>query len=996
MKSLIILLLFSSFIIAESIDERKTDIYFANGVGAGARLNSFKQGQVEIRKYIIATPSTQKYIGKYDLAFNTGQGVIPEYFEAWLQLKDEDLSQKLWWDAFKEFLGKVPIVGKGVNIAVVLTEAVSYHYQKEDIKVQVTAYEKSIKLGHGVLVLAHSQGNFFTNKAYNSTGGITPWMRKYFITVGIASPSKIKIPHSNYLTFDNDPIHVLNGAGSILSNPKRYYYWVANSSVNIDTHTTVPCASVILPKETQPYCHNSNWNEVESDSIAFHAFSYYMKTPITSTKIYNSLTKAIEFHNSVFTPSQYKKEKQFGCDCKDKYITVAHKHDSSLDANVSSEEVLPFDIYAKLYMLDGQYVKGAYNGDAFLENDHADICYDLQDSQNTLVYQMFGSNTTPTITSGAVEVTLSWDNGADYDLELAMPNSVKDVKSCNMEHAYVQSEYEIYPGKYAINIENISQNDVNGTYYLKIQAPGTTKILSLDANQTGHIADINVKYVDNKPVVVLEHTRVAKLVFSGSRPSTHSGGRVIYSSGSSTSSKSSQVRTGNYHPTISGYSCGDKPCDYWITSHFSIAMAGPLSGADVSLYDLEGFKNHSSLYSGKTSTGDTLYTAGKLDIPEDTIHALDDTSLYIIAVHGGLDIDADDNMIVDLFPSQNHGTLHAIISGKELKDLKPKVNILTEIAYQVLKSSLEDSSLSQVQITQKLDEIASRLLLSKVYPSSTEPLANVDLLEWMPTVDRTILHASYDKQVKPIVENLLLGNDIYQSSYNLVYHSDGVVPILESHIYVVSEAESIGQSIGDIIVQYEGNSSIESMELKGQGSQNFSFDASGSIILEKSLDYENEQSYKLFVRALNADGYSKYTTIYIEVKDEVDAPYTVSFDFESVYADVDIHSKVGQIVFESGSSQITSIRLLGRDSTYFSIDTNGTIRTSKALEDFFVKKAYLFDVVAVNDSGESLAVGITINVADRRDIPNIENVYANIDENTLAHSIVATVRVVSD
>lgn len=86
MRALIVLLfiaLFSYQLLAENIDECKTDIYFANGVGAVSKDASFNQGEEEISKYIISTPSIQNFIGKYDLAFNTGHGVIRDYFEAW-------------------------------------------------------------------------------------------------------------------------------------------------------------------------------------------------------------------------------------------------------------------------------------------------------------------------------------------------------------------------------------------------------------------------------------------------------------------------------------------------------------------------------------------------------------------------------------------------------------------------------------------------------------------------------------------------------------------------------------------------------------------------------------------------------------------------------------------------------------------------------------------------------------------------------------------------
>ena len=68
-----------------------------------------------------------------------------------------------------------------------------------DLNTQVNAYKQSIKDGHGVIVVAHSQGNFFyprapsleqaqftlTNSAYLR---LDSWMRPYFNMIGVAFP----------------------------------------------------------------------------------------------------------------------------------------------------------------------------------------------------------------------------------------------------------------------------------------------------------------------------------------------------------------------------------------------------------------------------------------------------------------------------------------------------------------------------------------------------------------------------------------------------------------------------------------------------------------------------------------------------------------------------------------------------------------------------------------------------------------------------------------
>ncbi|WP_428743722.1 cadherin domain-containing protein [Sulfurimonas sp.] len=617
------------------------------------------------------------------------------------------------------------------------------------------------------------------------------------------------------------------------------------------------------------------------------------------------------------------------------------------------------------------------------------------DAGVTVSTEVYNLQELPKTQNGAVEVTLNWENDANYDLELAMPSSVKDVESPScMEHAYVATEYDIYPGTYKVNVAKVSTKPVDGVYYVTIKTPGSIEVASIDASTTGHIADIHVKYIDNEPVIELETPSSINIVYSnGSDGSGSAGYHLSHHSGGG-NGRTSSHRSYSSH---SGYSCGDIPCEYWITWYESLALVGPLSDADISLFSLDAFKNQTSaLYEGKTSSGNTLYTAGKLNIPEDVITSLDDETLYIIEVSGGTDIDKDDDMIVDTIGTPNLGTLHTLVTGTQLKQLKPKVNILTEVAYQIVKDGIADGSLTKAELIEKLDDIASRLLLAKIYTENTEDVNYTDLLDWLPTIDTALLYADYDTKVVPIVNKVLAGEKIYQNAYNLVYFSDNLVPIIKSKSYHIAENASIGSIVGDIEVQSEGNSSITNFKLYGNGSSNFSIASNGTITTKVLLDYEKEQFYSLFVHAQNSDGYSKYTAITISVDDVVDAPYITGFSFEEVYADTSIGTKVAQAVFESGSSAITSMQLSGEDSSYFTIDTNGTITTTKALEDFFTKKAYTFSLSASNNSGESLPIDVIVNIGDRRDIPLINNLTLYVDENTPPQSIIGQVPVVSD
>jgi hypothetical protein len=183
---LIFILLLNPFIALAEINECKTDVYFANGILTeedDAEYNALEILKPAIIDLLGQEPFTQK-IGKVDYAYNNTIGFWSDGIETVLQ--------KFGWMGLRDSLGDV---------------------HASDVQTQITAYKQSIKDGHKVLAVAHSQGNLFT---YEALRGLDPWMQEYFKTVGLTTPSDKTIPHSHYLTFDNDPIHQLNGAGSVV------------------------------------------------------------------------------------------------------------------------------------------------------------------------------------------------------------------------------------------------------------------------------------------------------------------------------------------------------------------------------------------------------------------------------------------------------------------------------------------------------------------------------------------------------------------------------------------------------------------------------------------------------------------------------------------------------------------------------------------------------------------------------------------------------------
>jgi len=604
----------------------------------------------------------------------------------------------------------------------------------------------------------------------------------------------------------------------------------------------------------------------------------------------------------------------------------------------------------------------------------------------------------PTATSGAVEVTLSWSEGGNnFDLDLAMPSSVKDIQSCMREHAYVASEYEIYPGRYPVNVSYAGGGYLTDTLYVTIVTPGEMKVLKIDTNTSsfdpGHVADIVVKYVDNKPVLTLTPAVPSSLVFSTPVESTGGSGGGGWGGGSGGGGgRYDSLTKKSCSPAMS---CGCKPCEYYIIPYVSQVIKGPLSGADIALFDAAGYRTGTPLYSGLTGEGTDLYTAGLLNLPQTLIDDLDDDGLYILQVSGGTDIDRNDDMIVDRVITQNNAALHAVLTGADLKTIKPKVSVLTEIAYQIVHEAIMNAEETK-SIFNTLDDVGARLLSTKIYPQSVGNISHVDILEWLPTIDRKILFADYTERIQPIIDKLQVEEDIYQDAYDVVYYPDGVYPIIRSAQFNVPENTPVGTTIGRIDVMNEGESPIVGMTFSGEGNASFAVDAAGNVILVHPVDYEAKQFYSLFVSAKNAQGYSVPTAVYVNVGDILDAPVITGFSAPIVYSSSPAGTSVGTISFSEGNSSVTAVTLSGADSDYFHVDLAGAIAVAKMLENYPTKKSYKFAVTVSNASGDSRSANITLNISDGHELPVLEDTNINVTENTPAGSIIGHIRVASE
>ena len=177
MKSILlffIITLFTTTLFAQ-IDERKTDVYFANGILT--KSNDAENNTILLEDTIIAetyggdVAEYKKHIAKVTTAYNSTHAMgVGDLIESLLQ----KLSLHEIVDTY---------IG---DIYSILTQ----NAHSRDLSIQVDSYKKSIQSGHKVVVVAHSQGNLFTYEAYRK---LDSWMQNYFEAVSVASPGHYPI-----------------------------------------------------------------------------------------------------------------------------------------------------------------------------------------------------------------------------------------------------------------------------------------------------------------------------------------------------------------------------------------------------------------------------------------------------------------------------------------------------------------------------------------------------------------------------------------------------------------------------------------------------------------------------------------------------------------------------------------------------------------------------------------------------------------------------------
>jgi len=1016
LKLLLLLGLLVSFVSAE-IDERQIDLYFANGM-FGDPEEEEKNRWDDYVKVLKKSNPNMNQAATPKIAYNShtlwgADDVVEVMFQ---KLIGDTIS----WAKTQNYLQAYIIENEIIEAINLLSQS----FNSVDLARHRIAYKDSINKGHGIIIVAHSQGNFFTNKAYEY---LAPWQKNYFHMIGVASPSAVVSGGGERVSFDNDLVPFISLAPWTIENKNK------NRGLDPLTGTYI-----------------------DYPTLAYHEFKYYMGAEVKVTdmgvtkkvstdqakkKITSAILSAITKHNK--TLSQYKPKQSKSCAttyCKDKSIAVTHKYDSArMDKHMGNALVYPFNTTkGKLYKVGAKYVLASLGAETIVDNPRDGVCYEITETQEHIDGSKKDTNSSGngnsfTVHEGIIETTIAWNYELDIDMDLDMsgPNvvhDVKDIPDVGLEHAYVKDHFDVKPGDIfqlkatgkklaSSQLEEECLDTEPVSIYAIVQTPGGSRFKQYLVQ---NFSELNLKKIAE---IEVKEKIFPKWICPGL--SGASGWHNLYNNFTnsfqciqcsapysvvwSENSKSYFCNKPVINQVYNGYirtyqdSCGDNekkstcgcvPCEYIVRGMENAVEFGPIAGASVKIVSAQNYgdDNASIIYRGTTTSNADILKAGLIELSSSDKTKFDDESYYVISARGGEDLDRDDDLVRDDIPTPNEGTIHAIIKGSDIKLLSFRLNVLTEAIFQVSGGVL-GSNYDAVALAEKLDDGAKKLIKEKLYPTDSDmSIVYRDILLWAPGVDKRVLYKPYDIFVEPIVEKTYSDSPRFDESYALIYEPFiSNAPLLSPLSLEIPQGLPNNTAIAKVVVS--NDKSFVDVEIKGSYSDYFNMSSDGTLSIAKREAIHTGDRYLFKMRAIDSTGNSAgWVGLNIQVGDgltldnpSATVPQMVSIETFDIVENSPQGTVVANAIFKDTNQTIVEYKLTEDDKNSFSVDSNGVITVSaNAKIDYETSKLYTFSIIAKNDAGnESYPISVSINILNEIDTPLYPLVFfKHVEENT--------------
>jgi len=172
--------------------KHNADLYFANGMFNSEE--AARESLNYLRKKLQKDYPQMNY-DNYNVAYNTNEFVLLQLLQVYRH-KFEEGTIDFW-----NWLGNFSNFKESPIFKAQLEKIFSYQsINDHDLRKQIARYQKSLDENHSVITVAHSQGNFYTNFAFEKIRSTKTAM------ISVATPTSLVYGRGPYFTFISDGV----------------------------------------------------------------------------------------------------------------------------------------------------------------------------------------------------------------------------------------------------------------------------------------------------------------------------------------------------------------------------------------------------------------------------------------------------------------------------------------------------------------------------------------------------------------------------------------------------------------------------------------------------------------------------------------------------------------------------------------------------------------------------------------------------------------------
>lgn len=192
--NIVLVIFFRCGLAQASCGDTKTVLYFANGM-----FNSKESATQSLRELLkrVRKDYPSNRFDAFEVAYNTNEPALLQLHQVFRQ-KITDTSISFWRN-----IGKIFELEKGENLNKILRILKAEQtLTDKDLRIQISSYKEYLKSNFKIITVAHSQGNLYTNFAFDSIGSDKTQM------ISVATPASDVYGEGPYFTFFSDGVIV--------------------------------------------------------------------------------------------------------------------------------------------------------------------------------------------------------------------------------------------------------------------------------------------------------------------------------------------------------------------------------------------------------------------------------------------------------------------------------------------------------------------------------------------------------------------------------------------------------------------------------------------------------------------------------------------------------------------------------------------------------------------------------------------------------------------